>query len=116
MKIVVLMGGRSAERAVSLTTGAGVAAALRRLGHDVLSLDAADGTALAAGAEAGAAALEAMAAGPETALVRAPELTQAEAVFIALHGGAGGEGNPPPGPGLGPGPVTGSGLLAPPPA
>ncbi len=39
MKVVVLMGGWSAERAVSLTSGAGIAAALTRLGHDVTAID-----------------------------------------------------------------------------
>ena len=39
MKVVVLMGGWSAERAVSLTSGAGIAAACRALGHDVTEID-----------------------------------------------------------------------------
>ncbi len=39
MKVVVLMGGSSAEREVSLTSGAGIAAACRRLGHDVTEID-----------------------------------------------------------------------------
>jgi len=39
MKVTVLMGGWSAEREVSLTSGAVCAAALRRLGHDVTELD-----------------------------------------------------------------------------
>ncbi len=39
MKVVVLMGGWSAEREVSLTSGAGIAAACRRLGHDVTEID-----------------------------------------------------------------------------
>lgn len=38
--IAVLLGGWSAERAVSLRTGANIAAALRRLGHDVTEIDA----------------------------------------------------------------------------
>jgi D-alanine-D-alanine ligase len=37
--VVVLMGGWSAEREVSLTSGAGIAEALRRLGHRVSELD-----------------------------------------------------------------------------
>jgi len=111
MKIIVLMGGRSTERAVSLTTGAGIAAALRRLGHEVQSLDAADGRALPAGAEAGAAALE-VAAGPETALVRVPDLERAEVVFVALHGGAGENGTLSAVLDLAGLPYTGSGMLA----
>ena len=39
MKIVVLMGGWSAEREVSLVTGAGVAEACERLGHEVVRVD-----------------------------------------------------------------------------
>ena len=38
MNVVVLMGGWSAERDVSLTSGAGIAAALRRLGHAVTEI------------------------------------------------------------------------------
>ena len=39
MKVVVLMGGWSAEREVSLTSGRGIAAACRTLGHDVTEID-----------------------------------------------------------------------------
>ena len=39
MKVAVLKGGRSLERGVSLRSGARVEAALRRLGHDVVSVD-----------------------------------------------------------------------------
>ncbi len=39
MNIAVLLGGPSAERAVSLVSGAACAAALRRLGHDVTEID-----------------------------------------------------------------------------
>lgn len=39
MKVAVLMGGWSAERDVSLSSGAGVAAACRALGHDVIEID-----------------------------------------------------------------------------
>jgi D-alanine-D-alanine ligase len=42
LKIVVMLGGPSAEREVSLRTGAAVAAALRSLGHDVSELDPQD--------------------------------------------------------------------------
>lgn len=40
MRVAVLKGGRSLERAVSLRSGARVEDALERLGHDVLPLDA----------------------------------------------------------------------------
>ena len=39
LKIVVMLGGPSAEREVSLRSGAGVAKALRSLGHTVIELD-----------------------------------------------------------------------------
>ena len=39
MKVVVLMGGWSAEREVSLMSGAGVADACERLGHEVVRVD-----------------------------------------------------------------------------
>src|SRR5690242_12988357 len=39
MKITVMMGGPSAEREVSLRSGAEVAKALRSLGHEVHELD-----------------------------------------------------------------------------
>ena len=37
--VVVLMGGWYAEREVSLTSGRGIAEALRRLGHRVTEID-----------------------------------------------------------------------------
>jgi len=44
LRVAVLMGGRSAEREVSLNTGAQVAAALTSVGHEVLTIDSgADG-------------------------------------------------------------------------
>src|SRR6202171_6540244 len=39
LKLAVLRGGRSAEREVSLRSGAQVEAALRGLGHDVTAVD-----------------------------------------------------------------------------
>ncbi len=39
MKVAVLMGGWSAEREVSLTSGRGIAAACHALGHDVTEID-----------------------------------------------------------------------------
>jgi D-alanine-D-alanine ligase len=90
MKIAVLMGGTTSEREISLRTGRGMAQALRRLGHEVVAVDAANGRLLAAGEEERAAppgnALEI--AGP-AALVSAAALRDAEVVLIALHGGAG---------------------------
>lgn len=39
-RVAVLLGGRSAERDISLLTGAAVSGALTRLGYDVIELDA----------------------------------------------------------------------------
>lgn len=39
MRVAVLMGGWSAEREVSLTSGRGIAQACRTLGHDVVEID-----------------------------------------------------------------------------
>ncbi|MBL8551136.1 MAG: D-alanine--D-alanine ligase [Hyphomonadaceae bacterium] len=38
-RVVVLLGGISPERPVSLSTGAGASAALKRLGHEVIEID-----------------------------------------------------------------------------
>ncbi len=42
LRIVLMSGGRSAEREVSLRSGAGVGRALRSLGHEVIDLDPVD--------------------------------------------------------------------------
>ena len=44
LNIVVMLGGPSAEREISLRTGAGVAKALRSLSHHVTEVDPKDGT------------------------------------------------------------------------
>jgi D-alanine-D-alanine ligase len=66
LNIVVMLGGPSAEREVSLRTGAGVAQALRGLGHHVTELDPKDGTFVLPG--------------------------KTEIVFLALHGTYGEDG------------------------
>ena len=66
LKIVVMLGGPSAERAVSLSSGAGVVKALRSLGHTVVELD------------------------PQTPDWILPPET--DAVFLALHGTYGEDG------------------------
>ena len=96
MKIAVLMGGRSSEREISLRTGQGVAQALRNLGHDVTSVDAADGSVLPAGKEeASAAKRETVLKLPVSAMLKGlqtPAVEQSEMVFIALHGTYGEDG------------------------
>ena len=69
-RVAVLMGGWSSERDVSLTSGRGCAAALGRLGHDVVTIDV--------GRDAGA-------------LIRALD-PRPDVVFNALHGRYGEDG------------------------
>ena len=90
MKVAVLMGGRSSEREISLRTGRGIAQALRNLGHEVVSVDAANGRLLPAGnEEQGAPPLSALEPAGESALTRPETLGGAEVVFLALHGSIG---------------------------
>lgn len=70
MRIAVMMGGSSSERAISLVSGEAVLPALARLGHEAFIVDPADGA---------VAMLE--------ALDPAPDL-----VFNALHGSGGEDG------------------------
>lgn len=65
-RVVVLMGGRSAEREVSLSTGRECSKALREGGFDVIDLDAGEGT-------------------PASLADRLVE-TRADVAFNALHG------------------------------
>lgn len=69
MRILVLLGGASAEREVSLASGTRVADALRQKGHDVTTADP--------GADP---------------LAILPDARAAEVVWMALHGGAGEDG------------------------
>lgn len=68
-KIAVLMGGRSAEREISLQTGAGVLSTLERLGYSAFAADYDD------------------------RFVDNIRERKPDAVFIALHGGAGEDGS-----------------------
>ena len=116
MRVVLLMGGRSAEREISLRTGHGIAQALRNLGHDVTALDAANGRLLPAGEEERAAlpaaAVEKLPASSTSAVANAAAINEAEVVFIALHGGAGEDGTIQALLELAGKPYTGSGVLA----
>jgi D-alanine-D-alanine ligase len=67
-RIVVLKGGRSLERQVSLRSGARVEDALERLGHDVLAIDV----------------------GPD--LIQRLDDARPEAAFVAMHGRDGEDG------------------------
>ncbi len=68
MRVIVLMGGRSAERTISLQSGCAVATALESLGHHVIRID------------------------PAITDLRTFEWPQSDLVFIALHGTFGEDG------------------------
>ena len=103
MKIVVLMGGSSDEREVSLSSGSQVARALREAGHQVVAFDTSGG--ILSGAEeerllhSGVRALppskeslDLLSTGDTTALTREPTVAEADLFFLALHGGMGEDG------------------------
>ena len=103
MKVVVLMGGHSTEREVSLATGKGIAKALESIGHKVVRLDiASDEQSLVSvwemldkGTEAGRRSTEAngpLFPVPPLGVVSPSEGVwegRPDLVFIALHGGFG---------------------------
>ncbi len=71
MRVAVLLGGVSAEREVSLATGAGVLAALREAGHEAVAVEVGEGLA---------------------DLLAALAAARPDAVFNALHGRFGEDG------------------------
>ncbi len=105
MKITVLMGGTSAERDVSLASGVRIAQALRRRGHDVISLDTARGV-IESDEEAAMLrgvvvktqppSLEQLRhmtrASLSPSLGTLPAIREVDVVFLALHGGQGEDG------------------------
>ncbi|MBI3790175.1 MAG: D-alanine--D-alanine ligase [Gemmatimonadetes bacterium] len=106
LRIAVLLGGTSAERDVSLVSGARIAAALRSRGHAVTCVDPATGP--LAPADEAAILARAIATAPPSresllALARSaggfdpvhlmgPAVRGADVAFLALHGGAGEDG------------------------
>ncbi len=99
MKIVVLYGGSSTERNVSLATGRAVAGALTEAGHDVLLVDPARGDTPVGAPEAIAAATiggrppePTDETGSALRAVAGAAVTEADVVFVALHGGTGEDG------------------------
>ncbi|UCF05068.1 MAG: D-alanine--D-alanine ligase [bacterium] len=98
MKIAVLIGGDSAERDVSLSSGKGIIEALRQRGHEAYPVDPA--LPVEEQCEPETAAIgecppeEVPAILPERAFdwARSPLICEAEVVFNALHGGVGEDG------------------------
>jgi len=68
MRVAVLKGGRSLERAVSMRSGARVEDALRAVGHEVVAIDAGE------------------------TLVQSLKEERPDVAFIALHGPGGEDG------------------------
>ncbi len=103
MKVAVLFGGTSAERDVSIASGAQVIIALRFAGHEAVAIDTVRGVLNPQEekrllewnvAEAPPAAIDLVSAPPASplALTDLPEVRSADVVFLALHGGAGEDG------------------------
>ncbi|HWB16323.1 MAG TPA: D-alanine--D-alanine ligase [Vicinamibacterales bacterium] len=103
MRIAVLFGGVSEERDVSIASGAQVVRALTSIGHDVIAVDTARGAlppeeharlmAMGVAVEPPSSQTLSLVRRNTGMLVRdAPELRQADVVFIALHGGSGEDG------------------------
>ena len=117
MKVVLLMGGRSAEREISLRTGHGIAQALRNLGHEVTAIDAADGRLIGAGETAprqleGPLGRSGLPEVSVSTIADARVMGEAEVVFLALHGGAGENGTVQALLDMAGRPYTGSGVMA----
>lgn len=99
MRIVVLYGGTSAERDISLVSGRAVGLALAGRGHDVLLVDPAAGDSPVGPRQAAAAAAIGSApppilreSGSALAAVSGKAVRHADVVFVALHGGSGEDG------------------------
>jgi len=124
MRLTVLLGGVSAERDVSLSSGLRMAAALREVGHEVICFDPAFGvlsaeterSMLAAGVGRNPPALAELAELRHRSLsadwVTHSSIRNTECVVIGLHGGQGEDGTVQAALDLAGVPYTGSGHLA----
>jgi D-alanine-D-alanine ligase len=102
LKIVVLMGGTSAERDVSLASGVGVVESLKKRGHKVIALDTAGEMRILDLKDK--KLLEIKETPPDTKELtrveesfsvqrfKAEDLAGTEVIFLALHGGRGEDG------------------------
>ena len=98
MRVIVLMGGSSSEREVSLATGLGVAAALAEAGHQVVALDPHEGKLIELGEQARIGAAPAAVAAPSrpaAELATNHELLNSDAVFCGSSRWNGRERNTP---------------------
>ena len=103
MKVLLLAGGDSGEREVSLDSGAAVYESLKRLGHTVYAIDPASGKSLLTsdgkfltGPSASGATAATPAQGGAMALAKSlvtPAFHDIEVVYLALHGGTGENGS-----------------------
>lgn len=123
MKVAVLMGGTSAERDVSLASGAGVVSGLKEAGHEVVPIDTARGYQALKMDEV--SKIEKVKAQPPSITelqkyageltiraINPADLRGVDVVFIILHGGAGENGTIQALLDLVNVPYTGSGVLA----
>jgi len=102
LKVLVLAGGNSEERPVSLVTGKAVSSALKRLGYEIDVIDTVSGQSLID--EKGRflletdttadsrLALKSADTGALTEALNRPDYRDLDLVFIALHGGSGEDG------------------------
>jgi D-alanine-D-alanine ligase len=108
MNITVLLGGTSAERDVSLSSGLRIVDALRSRGHRVTPFDPARGVISAEQERSMRAGKVVQTAPPDPATLRSleqgsfipslgaqPEIQSADVIFLALHGGMGEDGTIP---------------------
>jgi D-alanine-D-alanine ligase len=98
LKIAVLFGGDSMERDVSIASASQVVGALRSRGHEVIAYDsgrgrlsAADERRLFAG-KIDSRPPDQQAVSSLPTVVSAPDLTDVDLVFLAMHGGSGEDG------------------------
>jgi D-alanine-D-alanine ligase len=103
MKVLVLMGGISLERDVSLASGAAITSALKKNGHEVIAIDTAEGSRYLEESTK-LIADDIKTSPPDVAqlahydrlqnlkLANLDELRNVDAVFLAFHGGAGEDG------------------------
>ncbi|MEE8404800.1 MAG: D-alanine--D-alanine ligase, partial [candidate division Zixibacteria bacterium] len=103
MKVLLLAGGDSGEREVSLDSGVAIYESLKRLGHTVYAIDPASGKSLLTsdgkfmtGASTSGVTAAAPAQGGAMALAKSlvtPAFHDIKVVFLALHGGTGENGS-----------------------